>query len=46
MDWERIEKSLQSTLQLCAARAAVQQVVDALEALAEGQTLDFARPQS
>jgi hypothetical protein len=44
MDWERIEKSL-STLQLCAARAAVQEVVDALEALAEGQMLDSPGPE-
>lgn len=45
MDWERIEKSSQSTLQLCAARAAVQQVVDALEALADGQMLDLPSPK-
>lgn len=37
MDSERIEKSLQSAMQLLAAREAVLEVVDALEALAEGQ---------
>jgi hypothetical protein len=40
MDSERIDKSLQSAMQLLAARDAVQQVVDALEALAEGQIPD------
>jgi hypothetical protein len=40
MDSERIEKSLQSAMQLLAARDAVQEVVDALEALAEGRMPD------
>jgi len=44
MDWQRIEKSL-STLRLCAARAAVQQVVDTLEVLAESQMLDSPGPE-
>jgi hypothetical protein len=40
MDSERIDKSLQSAMQLLAARDAVLEVVDALEALAEGQMPD------
>jgi hypothetical protein len=36
---------LQSTLQLRAARAAVQHAVDALEALAQGQMLDLPGPE-
>jgi hypothetical protein len=37
MDSKRIGKSLQSALQLLAARDAVREVVDALEAFAEGK---------
>jgi hypothetical protein len=40
MDSERIDKSLQSAIQLLAARDAVQEVIDALEALAKGQMPD------
>jgi hypothetical protein len=41
MDSERTEKSLQSAMQLLAARDVVQEVADALEALAEGQIPDL-----
>ena len=41
MDSDRIEKRLQSATQLLAARDVVQEVIDALEALAEGQTPDL-----
>ena len=37
MDSKRIEKSLKPAVQLLAARDAVQEVVDALEAFAEGK---------
>jgi len=40
MDSERIEKSLQSAMQLRAAKDAVLEVADALEALAEGPMPD------